>query len=182
MLILGLHSGYHDACACVFDGYALKASVAQERLTRRKSDGGRIPTEAIGECLAIAGIGARDIDLVALSHAAFPARYYTHLRGGRALERGARRLLGREKQKTMERELPRAGTVDAASIFAAPAFLADQAFRPDAQIHFYIHRLSHALPCLFHTDWDDFAPMFFHNHKNLYLVGFDPYFFYMHDP
>jgi carbamoyltransferase len=155
MLILGLHSGYHDACACVFDDYALQASVAQERLTRRKSDGGRIPTEAVDECLAIAGITAKDIDLVALSHAAFPARYYTHLTGGRALERAARQVLGREKQKTMERELPRAGTIDASAIFDGPQFLADHGFRSDAAIHFYNHHLSHALPALFHTDWDE---------------------------
>ena len=35
---------------------------------------------------------------------------------------------------------------------------------------------------VFHTDWDDFGPMFFYNHHNHYLVGFDPYFLYQHDP
>jgi carbamoyltransferase len=155
MLILGLHSGYHDACACLFDDYCLKASVAQERLTRRKSDGGRIPIEAIAECLEIAGKAAGDIDMIALSHAAFPARYYTHLGGGRALERAARQVLGKEKQKTMERELPRAGTADARTIFDAPLFLADHGFRPDTKVYFYNHHLAHALPALFHTDWDE---------------------------
>ncbi len=41
---------------------------------------------------------------------------------------------------------------------------------------------SEAGDLVFHSDWDDFAPMFFFNHKNHYLVGFDPYFFYMYDP
>jgi hypothetical protein len=35
---------------------------------------------------------------------------------------------------------------------------------------------------VFHTDWDDFAPLFFFNSKNHYMVSFDPYFFYQHDP
>ncbi len=35
---------------------------------------------------------------------------------------------------------------------------------------------------VFHTDWDDFAPMFFYNHTNHYIVGFDPYFLFQHDP
>jgi hypothetical protein len=35
---------------------------------------------------------------------------------------------------------------------------------------------------VFHTDWDDFGPMFFYNHQNHYLVGFDPYFMYQHSP
>jgi hypothetical protein len=35
---------------------------------------------------------------------------------------------------------------------------------------------------VFHTSWDDFAPMFFYNHKNRYLVSFDSYFFYQHNP
>lgn len=43
MKILGIHPGYHDACAALFDDYTMVAAVAQERMTRRKSDGGRIP-------------------------------------------------------------------------------------------------------------------------------------------
>lgn len=41
---------------------------------------------------------------------------------------------------------------------------------------------SKAEELVFHADWDDFAPMFFYNHKNHYLVSFDSYFFYQHDP
>ncbi|MGE5163111.1 MAG: hypothetical protein ACM3IH_03675 [Sphingobacteriales bacterium] len=41
-LILGVHSGSHDAAAAVFEDYSLKAAVHLERLTRRKSDGSRI--------------------------------------------------------------------------------------------------------------------------------------------
>ena len=43
MLILGIHSGTHDACACLFEDYRLLSAVALERLTRRKIDGDRVP-------------------------------------------------------------------------------------------------------------------------------------------
>ena len=92
MLVLGVHSGYHDACAALYDGYKLVAAVAQERMTRRKVDGGRVPTEAIDECLAIAGAARKDVGAVVLGRGAFPARFYDHLPFDRAIE--AERLYG----------------------------------------------------------------------------------------
>ena len=55
MLILGVSPTTHDSTACLFDEYRPLAAVSQERLTRRKADGGCIPVEAMDECLAIAG-------------------------------------------------------------------------------------------------------------------------------
>ncbi|MDF1663658.1 MAG: hypothetical protein P1V97_17950 [Planctomycetota bacterium] len=46
----------------------------------------------------------------------------------------------------------------------------------------WLEENSNAEDLVFHADWDDFAPMFFYNHKNRYLVSFDSYFFYQHDP
>ena len=66
MLILGVHPGYHDATAVLTDDYKLRAAVQLERLTRRKIDGGRIPDEAIDECLSIAGASRSDVDVVVL--------------------------------------------------------------------------------------------------------------------
>ena len=68
MIILGIHPGYHDAGACVFDDYRMRAAVSLERLTRRKTDGGRMPVEAIDECLRIAGI-EQGHDIGRLAHA-----------------------------------------------------------------------------------------------------------------
>lgn len=155
MLILGIHPGYHDACAALHDEYRLLAAVAQERMTRRKIDGGRVPLEAIDECLAIAGRTRRDVDAVVLGRGAFPARYYTHFGPRRRIESWVRRGVGREKHKSMERECVRAGRTDSESMFDAAGFLADYGFRPDAAVRFFIHHLAHALPCLFHTDWPD---------------------------
>ena len=66
-LILGVHSGSHDAAAAVFEDYSLKAAVHLERLTRRKSDGSRHPDAAIDEVLSIAGATRRDVDVVTYS-------------------------------------------------------------------------------------------------------------------
>lgn len=155
MLILGVHPGYHDASAAIFDDYRLVACVQLERLTRRKIDGGRVPTEAIAACLKIAGAAAGDIDVVMLSRGAFPWRYYTHFRGSRLLEGHARRWLGREKHKSMERELIRAGMTDPLTIFACQSFREDLGLSRKTRIGFYNHHYAHALPTLFHSGWDD---------------------------
>ena len=155
MIILGIHSGYHDAGACVFDDYRMRAAVSLERLTRRKTDGGRMPFEAIEECLRIAGIERRDVDAVMLGRAAFPWRYYRHFRGGRLIEGQIRELIGKGKHKSMERELIRAGRGDALKLFRPGRMLAELGLRGDAVVGFFNHHLAHALPCLFHTDWVD---------------------------
>ena len=107
MIILGIHPGYHDAGACVFDEYRMRAAVSLERLTRRKTDGGRMPHEAVEECLRIAGIDRRDVDAVVLGRAAFPWRYYSHFRCGRLSECHIRELIGKGQPQSSDRELRR---------------------------------------------------------------------------
>ncbi|HEX9646414.1 MAG TPA: carbamoyltransferase C-terminal domain-containing protein [Alphaproteobacteria bacterium] len=155
MLILGVHPGYHDASAILCQDYRILAAVQLERLTRRKADGGRFPGEAVDECLAIAGARRADIDVAVLGRGAYPWRYYTHFRGGRWLEGRVREALGRDKMKSMERELVLARRTDSLAIFDAGLFRAEQGLRPDAEVRFYNHHLAHALPTLFHSDWQD---------------------------
>jgi carbamoyltransferase len=154
MLILGVHSGYHDACAALYDDYKLVAAVAQERMTRRKIDGGRVPTESIDECLAIAGTKRSDVGALVLGRAAFPARFYSHLPFDRALEARLRRLVGKEKHKSMERECVRYGRSDSGAMFRAGDFLGALELKPGIPVRFFNHHEAHALPTLFHTDWD----------------------------
>ena len=123
MIILGIHPGYHDAAACLFDDYQMIAAVALERLTRRKIDGGRVPFEAVDECLTIAGIPITQIDAVVLGRGAFPWSYYNHFRGGRLIEGKVRLAIGKEKHKSMERECVRSSTSDSLSIFRSEIFL-----------------------------------------------------------
>ena len=155
MIILGIHPGYHDAAACLFDDYQMIAAVALERLTRRKIDGGRVPFEAVEECLTIAGIPITQIDAVVLGRGAFPWSYYNHFRGGRLIEGKVRLAIGKEKHKSMERECVRSSTSDSLSIFRSEIFLSELGARSDVSVSFYNHHLAHALPTLFHTDWDE---------------------------
>src|SRR3546814_17863722 len=60
MLILGIHSGWLDAGAALFDGYRPLEAMPLARLTGVARDGGRVPAEAVAECLAI--VGARHPD------------------------------------------------------------------------------------------------------------------------
>jgi len=154
MLILGVHSGYHDACAALYDGYRLVAAVAQERMTRRKIDGGRVPTEAIDECLAIAGAARKEVGALVLGRGAFPARFYDHLPFDRALEAKLRRLVGKEKHKSMERECVRYGRADSEAMFRAGDFLGALELPAGIPVRFFNHHEAHALPSLFHTYWD----------------------------
>ena len=75
MYILGVHTGNHDASACLYKDFDLIAAVSLERLTRVKDAGVTtdepMPNPAIDECLAIAGIGRGDIDVLALSRTLF---------------------------------------------------------------------------------------------------------------
>ncbi|MHA1565393.1 MAG: carbamoyltransferase C-terminal domain-containing protein [Alphaproteobacteria bacterium] len=155
MLILAVHSGFHDGCAALFDDYKLVAAVALERLTRQKIDGGRIPDEAIEECLTIAGVSRRDIGAVAFSRAAFPWRYCTHMGTGRRLGRRVQELQGRVRMVSLERELMRAGHTQAEHILDTKRLLAGLRLPEQCVVHFYNHHRAHGLAALFHTDWDD---------------------------
>ncbi len=107
------------------------------------------------ECLTIAGAERRDVDAVVLGRGAFPSRYYNHLPLDRELEARARRLVGKEKHKSMERELIRYGRIDSEGIFRADRFLDALGLAPGIPLRFFNHHEAHALPALFHTDWDD---------------------------
>jgi carbamoyltransferase len=155
MLILGVHAAFHDNTACLFDDYRPLAAVSQERLTRIKCDAGRVPDEAIDECLAIAGRSRKDVDVVAFGRGMFLERYYRYPRLDRMTTRRLRRAFGREKQRLMLSECQRFNTPDSLSLFDAPLFLAENGFRADAEMSFTNHHLAHALPCLFHTDWPE---------------------------
>ncbi|MGH7006401.1 MAG: carbamoyltransferase N-terminal domain-containing protein, partial [Alphaproteobacteria bacterium] len=128
---------------------------AQERMTRRKVDGGRVPTEAIDECLALAGAARKDVGALVLGRGAFPARFYSHLPFDRALEARLRRLVGKEKHKSMERECVRYGRADSDAMFRAGDFLGALDLKPGIPVRFFNHHEAHALPTLFHTDWSE---------------------------
>jgi carbamoyltransferase len=146
VIILGIYHS-HDAEAALYDDYRLIAAVAQERVTRIKSDGGRFPSEAVAECLAEAGLSADRIEAVALPRVNYPAQYFT-----------ARSKwpfpVGRRPERELIRAMTRQWISDPARAFDAPRYLADHGLSPK-RISFYNHHLAHALGALFHTDYDD---------------------------
>ena len=154
MLILSLHHGYHDSSAALFDDYRLLAAVAEERLNRVKCSGG-FPELALAEVLRVAGVERRDVDVVVCSRTLFLRRYYTHWNFGERLRENARRLAGREKLREMNVVLGKGPSRTAADIFNSTAFVADLGLRPQTRVFFSNHHLSHALPALFFTDWDE---------------------------
>ena len=93
MNILGLHDGHLATAALIVDG-TIVAMVSEERLTRRKNQGGA-PKEAIGCVLRQAGLRGEQIDAVALATLTQPLQTWTddmdHHR--RQLFRVANRLL-----------------------------------------------------------------------------------------
>src|SRR5215475_7818163 len=131
MIILGVFTA-HDAGAALFDDYRMIAAVGLERLTRMKSDGDRFPDEAIDDCLSVAGLTRKDVDVLCLPRGSFPARYFPgkpwwDLRPSRRWQ----------FRRGILREMMRHGTRDPLRVFDASAFLADSGFGPGTQVHFY---------------------------------------------
>lgn len=153
-LILGVHSGSHDAAAALFEDYSLKAAVSLERLTRNKGDGRSHPDAAIDEVLSTAGATRRDVDVVGYSRSLFAARYFRHLRGYEWLKEQYRTHVAGKRRQLMP-ELFRHNTADVDVFLDVAAIQHDGGFRPEAHAYFYNHHEAHALPALFYSPWDE---------------------------
>ncbi len=153
-LILAVHNGPHDAAAAVLVDYELKAAVQLERLTRVKGDGG-FPDLSIEEALGIVGATRRDVDVLAVSRAAYPVQYFRHFHGWRWLREQWRTHVEGKKLRWIPRETVRANSVNVEDFFDVTSLRRDCGLRDDAIVHFYNHHLAHALPTLFYTEWND---------------------------
>jgi carbamoyltransferase len=156
MYILGIHSGNHDASACLFNDYELVAAVSLERLTRRKNDGispeHELPWPAIAECLGIAGIAVGDVDVVCLSRAHFDLQTFK-LRGRWWVKQQFNRLSGQRKLASIIDLMRKQDTSDAASIFDEASFKRRYGFAK-AKVVFYNHHLAHAVAAYFFSEFD----------------------------
>lgn len=115
-LILAVHNGPHDAAAAVLVDYELKAAVQLERLTRVKGDGG-FPDLSIEEALGIVGATRRDVDVLAVSRAAYPVQYFRHFHGWRWLREQWRTHVEGKKLRWIPRETVRANSVNEENFF-----------------------------------------------------------------
>jgi carbamoyltransferase len=150
-IILSVHWGVHDSSAALFDDYTLVAAVQKERLTRIKKDGGD-PSVCVDEVLSIAGIDRSAIDVAVFSRmlversmlrASFPKRLIENIQG--------------KSTKTVDlaMRLNRAGATDPNAILDVAALRARFGIPAKAIVHFSNPHDAHALPSLFHTDWDN---------------------------
>ena len=161
-VILGLASS-HDASACVFIDGTLAAAVSQERVTRRKNDGCRLPLEAMAHALEAARVTPGDIDGVALMHSFFPERFFRRESLVKEVEarlvRLRRRAQGEERQLNvndlLRRVAPRGEGIG--PYFRSGAFLASLGLRSDAKVRFYDHHATHAMAAAWYSGFDDCA-------------------------
>jgi carbamoyltransferase len=152
--ILSFQSGPHDASAAAFEDYRLIAAVQEERLRREKSWGGDVPWLAIDEVLRIAGWSRFDVDAITLIRGTFPV-HYLRFPLWRDLYYTARRSAGRERLSRDIAMLSARTGKKSEQLFRADRFIAENGFRPEADLRFVNHHEAHALAALFYTDWDD---------------------------
>jgi carbamoyltransferase len=162
-LILTIHTGNHDAGAALFEDYSLLAAVQLERLTRHKGEGRQhrvakvqLMDLCIDEVLAIAGARRKDVDVVGASRSEFIPEFYRKIGGPRWFREKFRRYV--EKKHTpryMIHEFLRYNTTRIDDIFNVAKFRRAGGFRGNAEIYFYNHHESHALPALFYTQWEE---------------------------
>jgi carbamoyltransferase len=163
-LILGIASS-HDASACVFRDGRLVAAIAEERLSRVKCDGGRLPQAAIDEVLRQAGATRRDVDLIASIYGHFAERYVRRATALKEVERTVARFAKRFQSAPAERQFStsnllkelRAGGGRVEDHFRTALFLREEGFRPDAQLRFFDHHATHAIAAAHYSGWDSAA-------------------------
>lgn len=162
-LILGLASS-HDASACLLRDGEILAAVSQERVTRVKNDGYRLPLEALGHMLKTAGVTPREIDAVAAFHSFFPEKYFR--RESPAKELGARvariskRLRGEGERylnvnDLLKRVSPGGESID--RYFRKNYFLKALDLRPGVPVAFYDHHATHAMAAAHYAGFGDCA-------------------------
>jgi carbamoyltransferase len=157
MYILGLHNGEHDAAACLFRDYELIAAVSLERLTRRKNAGvspeAELPFAAIDDCLAAAGIGRGDVDMICVSRGHFEMQSYV-LRGRWRIKQAWWRLRGQKKLAMLFDMGRRQHTRDSLSLLDQASLRRRYGFHK-AKFHVYNHHAAHGVPAYFYSEFDD---------------------------
>ena len=163
-IVLGIAAS-HDASACVFRDGKLVAAVSEERMSRIKCDGGRMPRGAIDECLRIAGLTRLDVDHIASNYDHFSDRYTNrvhnpvHKRLERIISNGVKKLRGLESKRqvflrSVQNDLRRMNSTQKPEDFlVTEEFLRIEGFRPDCKVHFIDHHLSHTAAAAFYSGY-----------------------------
>jgi carbamoyltransferase len=151
----------------VFRDGELVAAISEERLSRIKTDGSRLPGLAIDAVLAMAGATRRDVDHVAMIYSHVPEAYCRRPTVAKEVERRFSRLWkainGRpnETQFFLNNVLihirDHAPDKRFDDYFRRDRFLAGEGFRADTPIHFVDHHLTHAAAAAFYSGFPEAA-------------------------
>ena len=153
MVVLGLHTG-HDSAAAIFNGYELVSFVKEERITRIKSDGYKIPYASIKECLQIANLTLNDIDAVCMSRAHLPIEYYKQTsRWNDKLNK----LIGKSKVRILATEMMKQNIHNELYILDLDYIKKDLKLKQDVRFDFTNHHYSHMLGSFYYTTWTEKA-------------------------
>ncbi len=167
-IILGIASS-HDASACIYRDGKLLAAISEERISRIKCDGGRLPNLAIDACLEMAGLKRRDIDHIASNYGHFADRYVSRGSRTKDLERSVSRLwktaLGKDQETQFFagsllkqlRDKPELKGRCFEDFFRTESFLAGEGYRADTQVHFIEHHATHAVAAAFYSGFSEAA-------------------------
>lgn len=158
-LILGIQSG-HESSVVLFRDGKLLAAISEERLTRIKNDGGRMPERSIDYVLSMDERQRSDLDAVALQYTFYPEKYFLRESLSKELERRLlrvkRKLRGKEESLLMagnfREKLARMGKTFERH-FRQQAFLSGEGFSR-ASLHFFDHHEAHALPAAYYSGFD----------------------------
>ncbi|HEY4374101.1 MAG TPA: carbamoyltransferase C-terminal domain-containing protein [Burkholderiales bacterium] len=167
-IVLGMAAS-HDSSACIFRDGKLVAAVSEERVSRIKCDGGRMPRGAIDECLRIAGLKRTDIDHIASNYDHFSDDYTrrvnnpVHKRLERIVSNGVKKLRGLENKRqvflrSVQNDLRRMNSTQKPEEYlVTDEFLKVEGFRPDCKVHFVDHHMSHTVAAAFYSGYDKCA-------------------------
>ena len=136
MNVLGINCFSHDTAACLLADGRIAAFAEEERFNRERHTR-RFPDQAIAFCLAAAGIGAGDLDVVAFAH-----------RPGLDLARGVRDALRRGSPKRLAVQ----AYVDANLVRKEAAFRARWRYR--GRIAHVGHHDAHAASAFFPSPFE----------------------------
>lgn len=161
-VVLGFSCTSHDSSAALFVDGRLIASIAEERLNRIKCSGKSVPQLAIDAVLGMAGLNRRDVTHVGILSGYYPEEYFAWIDTGkeswRKLKRLSRRLRGKPTEIIWtghnDREARAAG-LTLESRMRKDLFLANEGFRPDAQVSIHSHHGAHSILAGFYSGFDE---------------------------
>jgi carbamoyltransferase len=163
-VILGLNTG-HDAGACLLVNGQVVGVASEERFTRVKNDGARIPAEAIRYVLSEADQGKADVGALPMTMGFLPERYFVRETLYKEVERRVNRARKRAVSwftGTYDEPMTMAGALawrlrdrgkDLLDHFKLNRFKADTGFT-GAEVSFVDHHYCHGLPAYYFSGWD----------------------------